>query len=134
MQLGDPMQHLVQHRLGHVRIQAAQRIEQPPRQHHLPVVGALGRIAVRRDVRAVAVFPAGVLEPGEGELFEVVFSHFTPPGFALNTHNSLILNEKNQTFLASAGLALKHYQGPEGRDSRTAFDLQTSGLRSCRHA
>ena len=29
--------------------------------------------AVRRDVGAVAVVPAGVLEPGEGELFEVVF-------------------------------------------------------------
>ncbi len=75
MQFGDAMQYLVQHRLGYTRIQPVQRIEQAPLQQHLPVIGALGRIAVRGDVWAMAVFPAGVLEPGQGELFEIVFSH-----------------------------------------------------------
>ncbi|OIQ65288.1 hypothetical protein GALL_531540 [mine drainage metagenome] len=75
IRLAQLVRHLVQHRTGDLRIQPRQGLTQLALQQHLAIVAALGAVAVRRNVRASAVVPAGVLKPGEGKLFEVVFNH-----------------------------------------------------------
>jgi hypothetical protein len=75
VQLAHPMHYFIQHGARYGWVQAAQRIKQSTRQYHLPVICTLRRIAIRCDIRAVNIFPAGVLEPGKGELLEVVFSN-----------------------------------------------------------
>lgn len=72
MQLGARVQHLFQH-LAHPDSTGA-----APRASALaatPAGNQRARVCRRPgNVRAVKVLPAGVLEPGEGELFEVIFS------------------------------------------------------------
>jgi hypothetical protein len=79
LQRAHAVQHLVEQRLRQARVQTQQRLAQAADKQHLAVVAALGRVAIGRDVRAVPVFPAGVLEPGQRELLELVFSHRAPP-------------------------------------------------------
>jgi hypothetical protein len=67
--------HLVENGFGNGLVEAMQRGAKLAGQDGLAVVAALRGVAVWRYIRAVQVVPAGVLEPGEGELFEVGFSH-----------------------------------------------------------
>jgi hypothetical protein len=76
--LGELPGHLVEDGFGGVRVEAVQSGTQMVGQQHLAVVGAFGRVAVGRDVRAVEVVPAGVLEPGEADFLKLLFvQHFS---------------------------------------------------------
>ena len=80
VRLADRLQRvggLLQCRGREVGVDAGQGRQQALPQHHLPMVGALWRVAVRRDVRAVGDTPAGLLEPAQAEVFELLFVHGT---------------------------------------------------------
>ena len=59
-----------------------------PSQQHLPIVGALGRLAVRRDVRAVRYSNPESWNQARADLFEIVFRHslIDRPYFAALQH------------------------------------------------
>ena len=59
----------------HAWVQPGQRVGQFLPQHHLPPVGAGRGVAVGSDVGPAPEVPAGVLQPGDGLLLDVVFGH-----------------------------------------------------------
>jgi hypothetical protein len=74
------------------RVEPGERVAQPLRQHHLAVVGALGRGHVGRDLRAVRDLPAAGLQPGEGGRFDIGFgeggAHALSQSARIGTANS----------------------------------------------
>ena len=67
--LGELAGDVVENGFGDSWVEAMKGGVQVVGKDDLAVVGAFGRVAVGRDVGAVEVVPAGILEPGEGELF-----------------------------------------------------------------
>ena len=66
---------VVTRRLRHVGVQRGHGPAQPIQQQRLAVVAALGRAAIRRQLRPIPVLPAHVGQPAQGLLFELVFGH-----------------------------------------------------------
>jgi hypothetical protein len=71
--LGKLTGHLVEVASGMFGLRRCSAVRADGGQEHLAVVGPFGRVAVGRDVRAVEVVPAGVLEPGEADFLKLLF-------------------------------------------------------------
>ena len=75
--LGDLVRYLFEGGFRNGGVEAMQRGAELIGQQHFAVVAALGRVAVGGDIGTMEVIPAGVLEPSDGELFEMIFgNHF----------------------------------------------------------
>ena len=60
---------------GDARVELEDRFTQSKRQQHLPIVAALGRIPVWRDVRPEQGRVSGLCQPAQCFLFKLVFGH-----------------------------------------------------------
>ena len=78
-QLQHLLERVVARRIRHAGIQPVDGRTQALRQHHLPVTRTFRCRAIVRDVGAVAVGVAHVVQPSQCFLFELVFGHRVPP-------------------------------------------------------